>query len=90
MSTYRTGAYRAVLNRHIASEFSGNRREAARRWGVKYPTLANVCNGYKGMSPELAHAISVGSGFVLERDELARIKAIPGKRDRGNEGSIRQ
>ena len=80
MTIYRTGAYRAVLNRHIATEFSGNRREAARKWGVKYPTLANVCNGYKGMSAQLAHAISAGSGFGLERDELARIGAVPGKR----------
>lgn len=81
--------YRATLNRYIATQFSGNRMAAARAWGVPYSTLSGVCNGYKGMGTPMATAISVGTGFALERDRLAGIKAVPGKRDRNNEGSIR-
>lgn len=81
--------YRKKLIAYIDAMHAGNRRAAAKAWGVNYATLSGICNGYKGMGAPMATAISVGTGFVLERDRLAGIKAVPGKRDRNNEGSIR-
>lgn len=80
--------YRRKLIGYIDAMHAGNRMNAAKAWGVKYSTLSNVINGYKGMSIRLATAISVGTGFALDRDSLARIRAIDGKRDRANEGRL--
>lgn len=79
--------YRKKLIAYIDAMHAGNRRAAAKAWGVNYSTLSGVINAYKGMGRSMAQAICVRTGFALELESLARIRPVPGKRDRANEGA---
>jgi plasmid maintenance system antidote protein VapI len=37
---------------------AGGIKAAAEKWGLPYPTLASLMNGYRGISPKMAQRIA--------------------------------
>lgn len=61
------------LNEYV--ELCGGRPAAAERLDIPYPTLCNICNGYRGVSPTMAEKMEANSKGMLDRQKLVWIRA---------------
>jgi len=59
---------------------AGGRTEAARRLGIPYPTLCALCNGYRGISRDMAEKMGKASGGELDPKVLIWVKATKSER----------
>lgn len=54
---------------------AGGRPEAARQLGVPYPTFCSICNGYRGISRDMAERMGKASNGELDPKVLIWVKA---------------
>lgn len=61
---------------------AGGRPEAAKALGVPYPTLCSICNGYRGISRDMAERMGSASKGALDPSILIWVKATKSEKPR--------